>query len=202
MSMHVRDLAERVFLAGFVSWLAWRIGAAIWAGETSWVSAFVLVGELLVLVFVLIGRPAKDVSAKPDEWALAFAASATPLLVTPGGEPFVPVSVLAALFALSIGAQIMAKLSLNRSFGMVPANRGVVTSGLYGLVRHPVYASYLLGHVAFLLANPTVWNASLYAVALCLQLVRMQAEERLLSRDPVYADYAQTVRYRLVPGVY
>jgi protein-S-isoprenylcysteine O-methyltransferase Ste14 len=110
--------------------------------------------------------------------------------------------VLAALFALSIGAQIMAKLSLNRSFGMVPANRGVVTSGLYGLVRHPVYASYLLGHIAFLLANPTLWNASLYAVALGLQLARMQAEERLLRRDPVYAAYAQSVRYRLVPGLY
>jgi protein-S-isoprenylcysteine O-methyltransferase Ste14 len=39
-------------------------------------------------------------------------------------------------------------------------------------------------------------------VALCLQLVRMQAEERLLSRDPMYAEYAQNVRYRLVPGLY
>lgn len=202
MKLQTRDLIERGFLTVFVSWLAWRILSAIFAGETSWVSAFVLVGELLVLFFVLTGRPASEVSTKPHEWLLAFAASALPLLVTPGGAPAAPPVLLVALFLFSIAAQIAAKLSLNRSFGMVPANRGVVTKGLYAYVRHPVYASYLLGHVAFALANPTLWNIAIYLVAFGIQVVRMHAEEGLLTRDPAYAAYRETVRYRLVPGVY
>jgi protein-S-isoprenylcysteine O-methyltransferase Ste14 len=40
----------------------------------------------------------------------------------------------------------------------MPANRGVVSSGLYRLVRHPIYMGYLITHAGFLLANPTVWN--------------------------------------------
>jgi protein-S-isoprenylcysteine O-methyltransferase Ste14 len=202
MKLHLRDLVERVILCAFGSWLIWRILSAIFAGEASWVSAFVLVGEVLVLYFVLTGRPATDVSTSPREWALAFAGSAAPLLVSTGGEPIAPPLLIVILFLVSIIAQLGAKLSLNRSFGMAPANRGVVTKGLYAYVRHPVYASYLIGHVAFLLANPTWWNACVYAVGLALQVGRMNAEEGLLTRDPAYAAYRERVRYRLAPGVY
>lgn len=202
MTMRVRDTVERVLLCVFVSWLAWRIGSSILAGDTTWVSALVLVGELLVLFFVLIGRPASAVSTSPREWLLAFAGSAAPLFVMPGGEQIAPTPVIAAVFLIGILAQIAAKLSLNRSFGVVPANRGVVTTGLYGLIRHPVYASYLIGHAAFLLANPTFWNLAVYSIALALQVGRILAEEGLLARDAAYVAYQQSVRYRLVPGVF
>jgi protein-S-isoprenylcysteine O-methyltransferase Ste14 len=77
-----------------------------------------------------------------------------------------------------------------------------VTSGLYSVVRHPVYASYLVGHVGFLLLHPTFWNVSVYTAGLGFQVARMMAEERLLERDPIYAAYSATVRYRLMPGVF
>ena len=41
---------------------------------------------------------------------------------------------------------IAGKITLGRSFGIVPANRGVV-AGPYTLVRHPIYAGYLLSHI-------------------------------------------------------
>jgi protein-S-isoprenylcysteine O-methyltransferase Ste14 len=201
-ALRIRDLVERTLLAAFVGSLAWRIGTAVFAGATSWVSAFVLVGELLVLAFVIFGRRATDVSQSPREWLLAFGGTAAPLFVQPGGEALAPAWLIAGLFLIGIALQLAAKINLNRSFGIVPANRGIVTTGFYGIVRHPVYASYLLGHVAFLLINPTLWNLAVYTVALGLQIGRMMAEEGLLSRDPAYAAYLQTVRYRLVPGVY
>jgi protein-S-isoprenylcysteine O-methyltransferase Ste14 len=201
-NLKVRDLVERVLLICFFSWLAWRIGSAVIAGETSWASLLVLAGEILVIAFVLIGRPASDVSQSPREWLLAFAGTAAPLFVQPGGEALAPTWIIASLFFMGIGLQLAAKISLNRSFGIVPANRGVVTTGFYRVVRHPVYASYLVGHAAFLMINPTLWNVAVYGVALALQVGRMLAEEGLLSRDPAYASYMQTVRYRLVPGVY
>lgn len=201
-ALRLRDLFERALLVCFFGSLVWRIGAAVLAGETSWISAFVLVGELLILFFVLIGRRATAVSVSPREWLLAFSGTAAPLFVQPGGEPLAPAWLILALFAIGIAFQIAAKINLNRSFGIVPANRGVVTTGFYGIVRHPVYASYLIGHVAFLLINPTLWNLAIYVLALGLQIGRMMAEEGLLARDPAYAAYMQHVRYRLVPGVY
>jgi protein-S-isoprenylcysteine O-methyltransferase Ste14 len=202
MTPLLRDTIERLALSALTGSLAWRIAAAILAGNESWISAFLLVGELLVLFFVIFGRRASVSSTSTREWLLAFGATAAPLIVTPGGVALAPINVIAVLFLVGITLQIAAKLNLNRSFGIVPANRGVVTTGFYGIVRHPVYASYLIGHLAFLLLNPTLWNASVYATALTLQIMRMSAEEGLLSRDPAYAAYRESVRYRLLPGVY
>ena len=65
-----------------------------------------------------------------------------------------------------------------------------------------MYAGYVVTHVGFLLLHPTAWNAAVYAVSLSLQVVRILAEERLLSQDPAYRDFSASVRYRLAPGVF
>ena len=49
---------------------------------------------------------------------------------------------------------IAGKMTLGRSFGLMPAHRGLVCTGIYGWVRHPIYAGYLLTHAAFLVAHP------------------------------------------------
>jgi protein-S-isoprenylcysteine O-methyltransferase Ste14 len=198
----VRDIIERTALAVLTGSMAWRVGAAILEGAAQWVSALVLVGELLLLFFVIFARPASDGSTSTREWGIAFAGTAVPLLATPGGSPFLPITAIAVIFLVGIMLQVAAKVNLNRSFGIVPANRGVVTTGFYALVRHPVYASYFIGHVAFLLANPTLWNFCVYSVELGFQIARMRAEEGLLSRDPIYAAYLRNVRFRLLPGLY
>ncbi|MBS0385990.1 MAG: DUF1295 domain-containing protein [Proteobacteria bacterium] len=198
----VRDIIERAALAVLTGALAWRIGAAILRGDEPWVSALVLVGELLLLFFVVFARRASDGSTSTREWAIAFAGTAAPLFATPGGSALLPLNLIAAIFLIGIALQVMAKVNLNRSFGIVPANRGVVTTGFYSVVRHPVYASYFIGHVAFLLVNPTLWNFCVYGIELGFQIARMHAEEGLLSRDPAYANYLRNVRYRLLPGVY
>jgi protein-S-isoprenylcysteine O-methyltransferase Ste14 len=157
---------------------------------------------VLLLFFVVFARPASDGSTSTREWLIAFAGTAAPLFATPGGTPLLPVNVIAVIFLVGIVLQVSTKVNLNRSFGIVPANRGVVTTGFYSVVRHPVYASYFIGHMAFLLVNPTLWNLCIYSIELGFQIARMHAEEGLLSRDPAYASYLRNVRYRLVPGVY
>ena len=60
---------------------------------------------------------------------------------------------------------VAGKVSLGRSFGLTPANRGIVSTGVYRLVRHPIYLGYLITHVGFVAANATAWNAVLLVAA-------------------------------------
>ena len=67
-------------------------------------------------------------------------------------------AVTVTISACGLIVVIGGKVSLGRSFGLMPANRGVVSTGLYRLVRHPIYMGYLITHVGFVAANPTIWN--------------------------------------------
>ena len=96
---------------------------------------------------------------------------------------------------------IVALLSLRRSFGIVPANRGIRTQGLYNVVRHPLYASELLTLGGFAIVSPSLWNVSLWLCDFALQLARAHAEERFLIEDPSYLQYRSRVKYRLIPLV-
>ncbi len=108
----------------------------------------------------------------------------------------------ASLLLMGTILQVHAKLVLGRSFGCVPANRGLKLNGPYRFVRHPMYAGYLLGHIAFLMMNPTAWNWVVYAACYSLQIPRMLTEERLLSEDHRYRAYQSAVTYRLIPGLF
>jgi protein-S-isoprenylcysteine O-methyltransferase Ste14 len=196
------DWVERLTVLGLYGWLVLRILSRYWAGGEV-ANLVLLPSEGLVVVFLLIRRPAVDVSRQPGVWALALLATCAPLLATPGGDGGVIPSALAAVVLLiGMMVQIHAKLTLGRSFGCVPANRGLKVAGPYRCVRHPMYAGYLLSHVAFLAMNPTLWNLAVYTLAYALQVPRLLAEERLLGRDPEYRRYQARVPYRLVPGVF
>ena len=197
------DVAEKLFVMGLFALLAWRIFHAVGLGA-SWLNYLQLFAEGIVVVLILLRRPASDVSLNPIDWALAVGATAGPLLIRPaaGVAPLVPQVIPAILMIGGIAFQIWAKLTLRRSFGVAPANRGLIVSGAYQFMRHPIYAAYLLGQTGFLLPNPTVWNAALYSVSLALQIMRIQAEEKLLARDPGSAEFRAKVRFRLIPGLW
>ncbi|MBJ9594344.1 MULTISPECIES: methyltransferase family protein [Burkholderia] len=103
---------------------------------------------------------------------------------------------------IGIAWQLFAKLSLGRSFGLLPANRGVVSTGAYRFMRHPIYTGYLLSEIGFLLANFSTRNLVTIGVWMLLQIGRISMEERVLSEDADYRAYKATVRYRLIPGVF
>lgn len=163
------------------------------------------VGELPILLFTLVRRPTEAISPRLGDWLLAAVASFAPLCVVPAAHS--PLSsdwrgVATALFLAGLAIQIAAKLSLRRSFGIAPANRGVKVDGLYRFLRHPMYAGYLAMHIGVLGVNFTGWNLAVYAIAWIAQIKRLLAEERLLSADPAYAQYLAGHRWRLIPGLF
>ena len=195
------EWGEWLVILGLYAWLVARMSVGIWE-HGNVVNGLLLVSEGLVIVFVLFRRRAADVSRNPAEWLLAFTVTCLPMLANPGGELFVPALLPVGVLLFGLLVQVHAKVTLGRSIGMIPANRGLKLGGPYRFVRHPMYAGYVIGHVGYLLANPTWWNLGLYATCLGLQVVRLLAEERLLMRDEQYRAYRTTVPYRLIPAVF
>jgi protein-S-isoprenylcysteine O-methyltransferase Ste14 len=118
------------------------------------------------------------------------------------GHHLVPETAAVAIQGAGMAWQVWAKYTLGRSFGLLPANRGVVMSGPYALVRHPIYLGYLVSHIGFLLANFCVRNLIVLGGLYGLQIVRMVLEERVLARASAeYRNYATHVRRRFIPGV-
>lgn len=176
--------------------------------ERVWVSTnplapLLLIAETSVMFFVLIRRPTTAISIRPGDWMLAITATAAPMLVVPGPNPW------PALAPLGIGLvlfgnlfQVWAKLSLRRSFGVAPANRGIKVSGPYRFVRHPMYAGYFITHVGIMMLMPSVLNLAIYVLSWWSQILRLLAEERLLGQDPAYREFSKNTRWRMLPGVF
>jgi protein-S-isoprenylcysteine O-methyltransferase Ste14 len=120
---------------------------------------------------------------------------------TPGGG-LLPDLVTTVASGLGLSVAIAGKLALGRSFGIIPANRGVVIAGVYKVVRHPIYAGYLVTHLAFTLAHPLAWNAIILTIADLALIARALREERVLKADRAYEDYCQRVAWHVVPGVF
>ncbi len=85
----------------------------------------------------------------------------------------------------------------------VEPGQPVVSTGLYGVVRHPMYAGALLLIAAIPLALGSYWALLVGLGGLPALVWRLLDEERILRRDlPGYADYCRRVRYRLIPFVW
>lgn len=112
-----------------------------------------------------------------------------------------------AAFGLSL-SWVMWAVSVNRFFVPVvriQTERGhrVVSAGPYAIVRHPGYAGLMVTAPASALALGSWW-ALLPALALVVLFLRRAVHEDgfLMGKLPGYGSYAETVRWRLVPGVW
>ncbi len=162
-----------------------------------------LVSESLVVVLTITRRRAQIVDRSPGAVVVTAISLAGPALVrTAQGAGIAPDLMTAAVSAMGLIVVIAGKLTLGRSFGLVPANRGVVVAGPYGFVRHPIYAGYVLTHVGFACAHPTGWNIALLVVTDTALIIRALYEERVLASDRAYQTYCRRVAWHLVPGVF
>jgi protein-S-isoprenylcysteine O-methyltransferase Ste14 len=91
---------------------------------------------------------------------------------------------------------------LGRRFGVRPALRGLSVRGTYALVRHPMYLGYVLGDVGYNLQEANVATVGLVIVGWVALVYRIRSEERVMAHHPRWPDYAHSVRYRLVPGIW
>jgi protein-S-isoprenylcysteine O-methyltransferase Ste14 len=97
---------------------------------------------------------------------------------------------------------IVTLLNLGRSFGVFIALREVRTTGLYSVVRHPMYLTDILLRVGYLISHFTAFIVAAFVLSTACYVYRALLEERFLSRQPEYAEYLQRVKYRFIPYVF
>jgi protein-S-isoprenylcysteine O-methyltransferase Ste14 len=112
-----------------------------------------------------------------------------------------------ALFALGQGLFSWAMAS-NQYFSTavrIQMDRGhtVATGGPYRYVRHPGYVGFVVSYLGMALALGSLWAILPAVLVAFLMVVRTALEDRTLQDElPGYRDYAQRVRYRLLPGIW
>ena len=161
------------------------------------------------LVLFMIRRDASKVGT-PIEGLLAISGTFVESFLKDAGQLRDAQLLPTLVQAVALAGWAASLATLGRSFGIVPADRGLVQRGPYRFVRHPVYAFEALFSVGYLMAAPdassallgsslAVPNAGIIALWVVLQVARIVREERILGG---YEEYRQTVRWRLIPFVW
>ena len=117
-----------------------------------------------------------------------------------------PVTIVAAaVFLLSYGlyAEVMRENAYLSRTIRVEEGQTVVDTGLYGIVRHPMYMATVFLFLSMPLILGSWYALPVFAIYPVLIILRLKDEEALLTRElPGYSDYKQKVRYRLLPFIW
>ena len=107
------------------------------------------------------------------------------------------------LVAYALYAEVMRENAYLSRTIKVEEGQTVVNTGLYGIVRHPMYAVTILLFLMIPLVLGSWYALIAFAVYPILIVVRLKAEEELLTKElPGYAEYKQKVKYRIIPFIW
>ncbi|MGH3726106.1 MAG: methyltransferase family protein [Mycobacterium sp.] len=122
-----------------------------------------------------------------------FGWSSMPAAIWVAGDVLVAVG-------LGVTSLVVIQNSFAASTVRVETGQTLVSTGLYGLVRHPMYTGNVITIVGFPLALGSYWGLVSVLPGLIMLIVRIRDEEKLLAEQlDGYREYAQKARYRLVP---
>ena len=159
-----------------------RLDAIEKQGEQKWVVA--LSGLMFIAVFVVAGL------SRRFGWYML-----------PDGAVYVATIIFLAAYALY--AEVMREnVWLSRTIE-VQENQQVVSTGLYGIVRHPMYAATLLLFLSMPLVLGSPWSFAIMLLYIPIIALRIHNEEQVLERElKGYVEYKQHVRYKVIPFIW
>jgi protein-S-isoprenylcysteine O-methyltransferase Ste14 len=109
------------------------------------------------------------------------------------------------LVTVGLGVAMLVVVQNNHAAATVRVEAGqqVVSTGLYGLVRHPMYTGNVILMLGIPLALGSYWGLVFVIPILIVLALRIRDEEKLLAQElDGYREYTQQVRYRLVPRMW
>ena len=165
-----------------------------------------VIAYLVVIAATLVVRmrPAgKARGAEPRISALIGTFLFTVVVVFPRRELPLTAGTVSALLTLAGNVfAVVVLMQLRGSFSIMAEARQLVTSGVYRLVRHPLYLAEETAAIGVVMQFFSLWTALILAVQIGFQLRRMRNEEVVLTEIfPEYAVYRERTA-RLLPGIY
>ena len=107
------------------------------------------------------------------------------------------------LLAYALYAEVMRENAYLSRTVKVEEGQTVVDTGLYGIVRHPMYAVTILLFLMIPLILGSWYALIAFAFYPTIIIVRLKDEEALLTKElPGYAEYKQKVKYRIIPFIW
>ena len=107
------------------------------------------------------------------------------------------------LVAYVLYAEVMRENAYLSRTIKVEQGQTVVDTGMYGIVRHPMYAVTILLFLMIPLVLGSWYALIAFAFYPAVIVVRLKDEEELLTRElPGYAEYKQKVKYRIIPFIW
>ncbi|MEM9274008.1 MAG: isoprenylcysteine carboxylmethyltransferase family protein [Cyanobacteria bacterium P01_F01_bin.143] len=158
---------------------------------------------LAIAAFILLmAKKPKRKYAKSTPTIISLLGSFLPylLLLSPVSESFRLTSALLVFLGGTIS--LMGILSLRKSFSITPEVRGLVVSGLYLFIRHPMYLGGFVAAAGIVLSSPSFFSLVIYLLWLIVQVWRSRLEEKLLIKEyPEYEKYRKkTSAFLPIPG--
>ena len=214
----------------FVSILLMGLVMFISAGRLDWPAAWVFLGTYVLVILTLgvwvirkspgvvneRGKIAHDAKSWDKVLMTIYSVMLLAVFAVAGldagrfGWSVMPIALqvvgfAALIFAMAVTYWAMAVNPFLATIVRIQADRGhyVVTSGPYRYVRHPMYAAIFLMWPGVALELGSWWALIPAVVIVSVFAIRTALEDRTLQAGlPGYAEYAQRVRYRLVPGIW
>lgn len=161
---------------------------------------------VFTIVPMLTRRTATRVSIKPFDWFVTAGRTYWMfvmyyILDVVHATALVPMAFIEIIFWLSVFVTVFARIDLGRNIGFVPARRGLVTTGMYGWMRHPVHTGQLLFYIAFACKFFSFYNWAIIGVGIAFVIAKTIVEENFLKADQDYQDYCRQVPWRWIPFV-
>lgn len=122
-------------------------------------------------------------------------------LILPGWVPYAASATF--LLAYLLYAEVLRENTFLSRTIEVQENQAVIDTGLYAIVRHPMYAATLLLFLSMPLVLGSLISFMCFLAYPVIIAKRIRNEEQVLTKGlPGYAEYCQRVRYRLIPFVW
>ena len=129
-------------------------------------------------------------------WGWTRASAPIPLVVVLTAQ-------ILALVSYCIVFWVMKTNTFASSTIQIEAGHTVIRNGPYAFVRHPMYTGMALAMISTPIALGSCIALAIFALEIPALVYRLINEERMLRRDLLgYSDYCESVRFRLLPGIW
>lgn len=167
-----------MFIFALIAGYRWYTSGLIFFG-------LLVVRDLAASWFLISRKPSKEKTDSRVIELIAYLSSGFPFIYLNSHYSLPQAGLISSILAvIGFAISTLAVFDLGRSFGVSPANRGVVRTGLYRYVRHPMYTGYVISEFGFVLLNP--FNFIFWGISTGLYFSRSRLENKILG----YSSYA------------